>query len=482
MQSKQPQVLVVGDVMLDRTLSGTATRLSPERPVPVLREGAWQSRPGGAANVAANLAAMGVTPYLLGAIGDDAEGAALQQLLSEADVHACLLKTLGQTTTKTRIVADGHQLVRLDRESGGLNHETALATAMSVIEGVQAVVFSDYAKGFLNPELVYHILGMALSRSLPVFVDTKPANALWYTGASLYKLNLAEALETLERLAVIHPAAFESPLNAAEWAASALVPRLRAGAVVVTAGVAGAAYASDGNWSRSWGADVAPVADVAGAGDTVLAALVAAGFREHYGFETLQWAVAAAGLAVRQVGTAVVDAVSIDDAVCQQQGAAGKVLRATQAIQQAAGWQARGQKVVLTSGCFDGLHAGHIELLRRASAYGDRLLVWVNDDASLQQLKGPDRPYVPQAARLLHLAQLADVDRVMPFDGDVRRLLGHWRPDVYVKGEDALLAGNVPGADYLVERGARVEFVPMYPVGRPAHSSNLFVTAVDPIP
>lgn len=480
MQSKQPQVLVIGDVMLDRTLSGTATRLSPERPVPVLREGGWQSRPGGAANVAANLSAMGITPYLLGAIGDDADGAALRQLLSDADVHACLLTTLQQTTTKTRIVADGHQLVRLDRESAGRQQETALATALSCLDGVQAVVFSDYAKGFLNPELVYHILSMALSRSLPVFVDTKPANALWYAGANLYKLNLREALDVLDRFGVIHPAAAETPLNAAEWAAATLVPRLRANAVVVTAGEAGAAYACDGNWSRSWVADAAPVADVAGAGDTVLAALVAASLRGHYGFETLTWAVAAAGLAVRQAGTTAITAVAIDDAVCRQQGANGKVLSATQAIQQAAGWQTSGQKVVLTSGCFDGLHVGHIELLRLASAYGDRLLVWVNDDESLQALKGPGRPYVAQADRLSHLAQLADVDRVMSFDGDVRKLLNHWRPDVYVKGADALLAGNVPGADYLVERGSRVEFVPMFPPGQPAHSSNLFVTAVDP--
>jgi D-beta-D-heptose 7-phosphate kinase/D-beta-D-heptose 1-phosphate adenosyltransferase len=345
--------------------------------------------------------------------------------------------------------------------------------------GLTSIVISDYNKGLFNQRTAAHLLQCARAINVPVFVDTKPVNVPLYRGATLLKLNLEEARQCMDRLHIVHPAlaaaAQPSSEDLAQLAATTLLGHYGFGAVVITRHSDGASYAVAGPLPP--GQSVLPthhvactaqrVYDVSGAGDTFLAALAVAS-ADKMSFEAaVRFANTASGIAVQYHGTARVSRVEVDEAVYRNGGVAAKVMDDAALLRLVSRRREADRSIVLANGCFDLLHAGHISLLERAARFGGVLVVAVNDDASLRQLKGQDRPFVPLDDRLRHLASLSSVDAVVVFDGDAEALVRRVKPDVLVKGGDT---DCVAGADYVASQGGRVELLPVTIV---AHSTNL---------
>ncbi len=423
------RVLIVGDVMLDRYWQGPTERISPEAPVPVVRVEHSEDRPGGAANVALNVAMLGGQASLLGLTGDDAASGALESRLTGAGV-SCVFQRVPSvpTITKLRVLSRHQQLLRLDFEQGfpGFDSDGLLARFRALLSASQVVVLSDYGKGTLRDSRV--LIEAARAAGKAVVVDPKSRDFSIYAGASLVTPNLSEFE------AVVGPCANE-PLLVERG--RALLHAHELDALLITRGEHGMTLLQDGQQELHLPAVAREVYDVTGAGDTVVATLataLAAG-------ESLPTAVAlanvAAGIVVGKLGTATVSVLELVNAM-DESGEPGRGVMTEEqlniAVQAARG---RGERIVMTNGCFDILHAGHVAYLSEARALGDRLIVAVNDDASVERLKGKGRPVVPLEQRMAVLAALAAVDWVAPFTEDTpERLICAIRPEVLVKGGD----------------------------------------------
>jgi len=410
--------------MLDRYWHGRAGRISPEAPVPVVSVQRDEVRPGGAANVALNLAALGVPVTLLGLIGDDEAASRLTQTLTVHDVDHALLATEAPTITKLRVMSQAHQMIRLDfEEPFALADAARLAgSAKDHLQGVSVVILSDYGKGSLD---VPAWITTGRAAGIPVLVDPKGSDYSKYRGATCLTPNLGEFE------AVVGPVASDDELIAK---AVALIDTLALSSLLITRSERGMTLVRADGTSSHWAATAREVADVTGAGDTVIATFAAALGHGHSDQEAARWANMAAGLVVSKLGTATVSAREL----LALEGRTSGVL-ANQAALQAYVAQARaaGHRIVMTNGCFDILHAGHVAYLREAASLGDRLLVAVNADASVARLKGPDRPVNTLARRLDVLAGLQSVDAVIGFAEDTPEgLIALVQPDVLVKGGD----------------------------------------------
>ena len=448
------RVLVCGDLMLDRYWNGPVGRISPEAPVPVVRVTDEDLRPGGAANVAVNVKALGAACTLVGLIGDDAAGAALEARLEAAGVVCHLIRVPGwETVTKLRVTSRRQQLLRLDfeRPLPEAERDAALETLRQTFERVlpqhSVVLFSDYAKGTLvHPEV---LVAAAVAAGAQVIVDPKSPPFSRWQGADVVKPNLAE-LEAAEG-----PFADPAAMLAA---AQALVAACRFGALLVTQGEAGMTWVpADGKPIRISGRSV-EVFDVTGAGDTVTAALgvaLAAGVAPA---DAARLANLAGSIAVSRPGTAVVSLTELTTA----SGGGRRVLDAAELAQAMTASRGRGERIVFTNGCFDVLHAGHVGYLEQARALGDRLVVAINGDASVRRLKGAGRPLNPAPQRARVLAGLAVVDWVVVFDEDTpEALLELLRPDVLAKGGDYRLE-QVVGADVVHRHGGEVRVLDLF--------------------
>jgi D-beta-D-heptose 7-phosphate kinase/D-beta-D-heptose 1-phosphate adenosyltransferase len=449
-------ILVVGDVMLDCYVRGAVSRVSPEAPVPVVAiEQEW-SRPGGAGHVAASLAGLGCCVTVVGAVGPDPAAADLREALAVAGVATPDLVTVpgSRTVTKTRILANGyHQLVRFDRDplsdvwAGAADQ--ILGTALPRIAECSAIVLADYNKGTLSPRVITALIAEGKKRGPPVIIDPKKRDFSIYRDAGVVTPNTLEAEAATGR----H---LHSDDEFAQ-AASGLRKDLGLAAMLITRGAHGMTGAdADGVFHLA--AHVREVADVTGAGDTVVAVLAAAlaggvPFREACGLASL-----AAGIAVSQPGAYVVRREEL-------RAAAGvgshKIVSWETARQQSALRRERGQRVVFTNGCFDILHAGHLQSLQQARNLGDALFVGINTDASVREIKGPDRPILTQEHRASLLAGLACVDFVVLFDEATPEKLIHTVvPDVLVKGGD-YDPKTIVGADFVRARGGQVVALPL---------------------
>jgi D-beta-D-heptose 7-phosphate kinase/D-beta-D-heptose 1-phosphate adenosyltransferase len=451
------RVLVFGDVMLDRYCAGAAQRISPEAPVPVVRvQHEWDS-PGGAANVAASLAALGADVTCAGVVGNDPAGGALRQRLAERGVRTLILaETDGNPTiTKTRVIANHQQLARLDvdGESGPRGHaaEPLARTLQERLRDFQAVCLADYDKGTLSPSVLAAVIGACRQASIPCLVDPKKHDFAVYSGATLLTPNLLET----ER-AVGHPLNGEAAVTEA---AVALRERLGLDAMLVTRGEAGMTLASADDVTHIR-AEVREVADVTGAGDTVVAVLggcLAAGWRLP---EACRLASVAAGIAVSRAGVHVVTLAELEQA---WQGVSPKILAPDAARHRLAAARRAGKRIVFTNGCFDILHAGHLYCLEQARRLGDLLVVGLNSDHSVRLNKESSRPIIPEAQRAALLAGLACVDLVVLFDElTPADLVRHLEPDVLVKGGD-YAPDAIAGADFVRERGGVVTTIPLMP-------------------
>jgi D-beta-D-heptose 7-phosphate kinase / D-beta-D-heptose 1-phosphate adenosyltransferase len=422
-------VLVIGDVMLDRYWHGGTSRISPEAPVPVIKVENIEDRPGGAGNVALNIAALGAPVALFGLTGADEAGETLAVRLRSAQVD-CQFHTIADhpTITKLRVISRNQQLLRMDFEqpfAASAAFELSQRAAQSVAR-YKAIILSDYAKGVLaDPQPLIHA---ARTAGVPVLVDPKGSNFQRYRGATLLTPNLNEFEN------IVGTCADERELAAK---GQSLMQQLELDALLITRGEHGMTLLQPGQPELHLPTRAREVFDVTGAGDTVisvLAAALAAG-------EPLPTAVSlaniAAGIVVGKLGTAAVSAIELRRAVQREQGRSRGVMNLDQLRAAVDDAHQNGEKIVFTNGCFDILHAGHVGYLQQARALGERLIVAINDDASVTRLKGPGRPINSVDRRMAVLAGLEAVDWVISFNEDTPELLlRQVRPDILVKGGD----------------------------------------------
>jgi D-beta-D-heptose 7-phosphate kinase/D-beta-D-heptose 1-phosphate adenosyltransferase len=452
-------VLVAGDVMLDRYLFGGTGRISPEAPVPVVHVRDTDDRAGGAANVAVNLVSLGIDTTLFGVVGKDDEAATLQAVLEQQDIK-CRFQSVKNwpTTTKTRVQSRGQQLIRLDREEQDVSGSEALTRSLQkAMKSASAVVLSDYGKGALAD--VTAMIDLCRNADIPVLVDPKGSAFDKYRGATVLTPNQSE----FESVAGV----CESDDKLVECARN-MIADLDLGALLVTRSEKGMLLVEASDEPVFLSTRAREVFDVTGAGDTVIAVLAGA----LASGESLAAAAAlsnfAAGLVVRKTGVASVSPAEIRAAL-HQRGQGGRGLVTEDELAAMVGEaKTHGETVVMTNGCFDFLHAGHVAYLEEAKSLGDRLIVAVNDDDSVRRLKGDGRPVNALQDRMAVLAGLAAVDWVVPFSEDTpARLIQKMLPDVLVKGGD-YQPQDIAGAKDILKNGGEVRVLAF----REGHSSS----------
>ena len=426
---EKARVLVVGDVMLDRYWSGPTGRISPEAPVPVVKVEHNEERPGGAANVALNVAALGAGSLLLGLTGQDEAAAALSDKLTSVGVKSDFVAVANfPTITKLRILSRNQQLLRLDFEEGfhAVDPEPLLAKMRALLPEVDVVILSDYGKGAL--ESVRQMIAMARAAKVPVLVDPKGTDFEKYRGATLLTPNMSEFE------AVVGKVRDEQELVKKGLA---LIERFELEALLVTRSEHGMTLLRANQDELHLPAQAHEVFDVTGAGDTVIGTLATALAAGKSLDESCALANTAAGIVVGKLGTSTVSPIELANAVYGDNESGFGVVTEQQLKFAVDAARRRGERVVMTNGCFDILHAGHVSYLQNARKLGDRLIVAVNDGASVSRLKGPGRPVNPVDRRMAVLAGLGAVDWVVPFSEDTpRRVIAEVLPDLLVKGGD----------------------------------------------
>ncbi len=448
--------------MLDRYLFGSTGRISPEAPVPVVHVHETDDRPGGAANVAVNLASLGVATRLVGVVGNDAAADSLAGIMGQHGI-ACDFARVDDrpTITKTRVQSRGQQLIRLDQENAAAVPGDAVTSALrGALDGAGAVILSDYGKGALAD--VSAMIAACREAGVPVLVDPKGTDFSKYRGASLITPNQGEFE------AVAGEASDDEDLVAR---ARAMMDELELDALLVTRSEKGMLLVEAGAEPLFLSTQAREVFDVTGAGDTVIATLAASLASGQALGSAAALANLAAGLVVRKIGVATVTPGEIAAAQHQRgQGGRGLVgLDALVALVDEA--RGRNERVIMTNGCFDVLHAGHVAYLEEAKSLGDRLIVAVNDDDSVRRLKGASRPINVLEDRLLVLAGLAAVDWVVPFTEDTpARLIETLLPDVLVKGGD-YQPEEIVGAREVLQNGGEVRVLAF----RDGHSSSRII-------
>ena len=445
---EQARVLVVGDVMLDRYWHGATSRISPEAPVPVVHVGQSEERAGGAANVALNIAALGVQTRLLGVTGDDEAATSLETLLNGAGID-CQFQKISDTptVTKLRVISRHQQLIRLDFEDGfdAIDADALLVLFQQDLDHCDVVVLSDYGKGTLVA--IESLIAAARAAGKPVLIDPKVQDFSRYHGATLITPNMAEFV-----LVAGHCADEQALIDKS----SALLAQHDIEALLVTRGEHGMTLLRRDEPEFHLPTQAREVFDVTGAGDTVisvLAAALAAG-------EELRSATAlanlAAGIVVGKLGTASVSVPELRRTVLMGQDAGFGEMNRAQLQVAVADARSHGERIVMTNGCFDILHAGHVLYLSQARQLGDRLIVAVNDDDSVQRLKGAGRPVNPLDRRMTVLAALESVDWVVPFSEDTpEQLICDIKPELLVKGGD-YRPEDIAGYDCVKQAGGEV--------------------------
>ena len=424
------RVLVLGDLMLDRYWHGGTSRISPEAPVPVVHVQQSEDRPGGAGNVALNIAALGGGVTVMGPTGDDEAADTLARQLEATGVECRFTRIADRpTVTKLRVLSRHQQLIRLDFEEGfeGADFAAMLADYRAELARADAVVLSDYGKGALRD--VGELIRLAREAGKPVLIDPKSNDFSLYAGATLITPNLNEFE------AVVGPCGGDEPELVRRGLR--LIRDHHLDALLVTRGEHGMTLLRDGQPELHLPTRAREVFDVTGAGDTVISVLAASLGAGLSLPEATALANLAAGIVVGKLGTATASVPELRRAVQAQQDTGRGAMSEEQLMVMVEDARAHGEKIVFTNGCFDILHAGHVAYLERARRLGDRLIVAVNDDDSVRRLKGEGRPVNPVERRMAVLAALGSVDWVVPFGEDTpERLICRILPDLLVKGGD----------------------------------------------
>lgn len=447
------RVLLVGDVMLDRYWAGGTKRISPEAPVPVVDVNDFRALPGGAANVALNVATLGARATLIGMVGADEAADVLRTGLESAGVAHDLVTVPGSPTiTKMRVLSRNQHLMRLDIEDGftTADHAPLLERVRARVTEADVVVISDYAKGTLGPA-VRDVIAIARDAGCRVLVDPKGDDFERYRGAHLITPNRGE----FER--VVGSCADVETLEAR---ARELVGGLGLDALLVTRSEEGLSLIASDERGLHIPAHRLEVFDVTGAGDTVIGVIAAASAAGVALADAVRLANHAAAIVVSRLGASQVTFDELRHAVeTVDRPGDRRIVDAAGLVTEVEAARGRGERVVMTNGCFDLLHVGHLESLRAMRALGDRLVVAVNDDASVARLKGPERPVTPLADRMAMLVALDCVDLVAPFSEDTpAELIARVRPDVLAKGGD-YEPESIAGYDAVTAYGGEVRVV-----------------------
>ncbi len=447
------RVACVGDLMVDRFVYGDVSRVSPEAPIPVLARRRELVMLGAAGNVARNVAALGGHVCLVGLVGGDGEGhEALRLVSEEVGVEGFIVSDPNRPTTlKTRFVSGGQQLLRVDNEvatpARGEVEDRLVRTIRDVAADVGLILLSDYGKGVVTPA----VIAACRAAGARVIVDSKARSFAQYGAVDIIKPNAAELAH-----------ATDMATDTDDEIAAALAYALslcEAKAILVTRSAKGISLAVRGAAVRHFAGVPKEVFDASGAGDTTLAALGLALAAKASIEDAVAFAMLASGVAVGKAGTAVVTPAELMEATlaAHMAPAEAKVATPLRMADEVARWKARGLRVGFTNGCFDILHKGHVAYLDQARGWCDRLIVGVNDDASVKRLKGEGRPVNDLESRAIVLAGLGSVDLVVPFEEDTpMKLIEAARPDVLVKGAD-YSEDQVVGAEQVRAWGGEVK-------------------------
>tara|TARA_R110002126_G_scaffold687_3_gene4275 strand:- start:4729 stop:6162 length:1434 start_codon:yes stop_codon:yes gene_type:complete len=440
-------ILVIGDVMLDRYWYGATDRISPESPVPVVKVNNNEDRPGGAANVAMNISSLGGNSHLVGIVGNDEPAQALRSALGVLNVHCDFVIANVPTITKLRVLSRGQQLIRLDFEEQ--MHHIDVGTILSLVKTAltdkKAVILSDYAKGTLEHSQAF--IQEAIKLNIPVFVDPKGADFERYRGATLLTPNM------LEFKAVVGEIKTDKELVEK---GQALIQQFDFEALLVTRSEHGMSLLRRNIEPLHLPILAKDVFDVTGAGDTVISVLAASVASGKTLEEACFLANTAAGIVVGKLGTSSVSAIELAKVIDNQAENDYGVLTEHELLKNIQLSKAKGEKIVMTNGCFDILHAGHVSYLKKAAKLGDRLIVAVNTNESVQRLKGVGRPINSVDRRMAVLSGLGAVDWVVAFEDDTpQSLISKILPDVLVKGGDYTV-NQIAGADDVMLNGGEV--------------------------
>ena len=445
------RVLVIGDLMLDRYWHGGTSRISPEAPVPVVTIDQIEQRPGGAGNVALNIAALNGRVDLLGLVGKDEPAATLQGILKDAEVGCHFIELEGRKTiTKLRVMSRHQQLIRLDFDDAFSSDdgEKVVQAFEQLVANCDVVVLSDYGKGTLRA--MPALIKIARAAGKKVLVDPKGKDFSAYRNASLITPNQSE---------------FEAVVGKCETEADfldkggKLLEELNLDALVVTRSEKGMVLFQRGEEPFIQPTRAREVYDVTGAGDTVIATLATSMAADCNLIEATQLANLAAGIVVGIMGTATATIKGIQAEMLRHTPLKRGVTTEAELLESIQKAKAAGERIVMTNGCFDILHAGHVAYLAQAAELGDRLIVAVNSDDSVKRLKGEDRPINSLMQRMAVLSALESVDWVVDFGEDTpARLIQQCLPDVLVKGGDYRVE-DIAGSEAVLGNGGDVRIL-----------------------
>ncbi len=451
---EQARVTIVGDVMLDHYSHGATNRISPEAPVPIVLVEETHNRAGGAANVAMNVAELGCSTQLLGVIGDDQNGRCLSNIVKNKGVESSLVALPHfPTMTKHRVLSHHQQLLRVDVEAplpSGAALKISQATP-ELLDNTDVLVISDYGKGAVSQPQA--LIQQARDRGIPVLIDPKGEDFIRYHGATLITPNQKE---------------FEAVVGSCDSRdimierGQSLIETLALSALLITLGHNGMLLLTQGSEPLHIPTRAKAVFDVTGAGDTVIATIAASLAAKQSLADAVRLANVAAGWVVGQVGTTAVTTDQLQIALSKS-GSASKCVSEAQLLSLVKHQQVAGESIVMTNGCFDLLHPGHVEYLEEAKALGHRLIIAVNDDASVRRLKGRSRPINTLEARMRVLAALQCIDWVVAFSEDTpARLIEAVAPNILVKGGD-YQPEQIAGSQAVWQQGGQVLTIPLQP-------------------
>jgi D-beta-D-heptose 7-phosphate kinase/D-beta-D-heptose 1-phosphate adenosyltransferase len=477
----RPRVLLVGDVMLDRYVWGDVERISPEAPIPILRIERQEHRLGGAGSVASMLAALGAETILASVVGDDEDGRSVEALLDSLEVNRRLVHAVDDrtTTVKQRLLGRAqhrypHQMMRVDRESvAPISAQTAdllLAGIARCMDEIDLVLVSDYDKGVCKGEMFPRLIALARAAGVPVVADpVKDADYHRYAGCTCITPNRAEAGRALG-------IRITTPQEGLDAAHKLLEFGLQS--VIVTLDRDGMAWVDRNGHAQLFPARPRQVCDITGAGDMVLSVL---GYMLAAGADTasaIEVANVAGGLEVERLGVVPLTRRDILNDLAQGSPSGRKILPMDELLPTLQRLRLAGKRIVMTNGCFDLLHPGHVASLEEARKQGDCLLVAVNSDRSVREIKGPGRPVIDEQGRAEMLAALAAVDHVVVFDeASVAGLVDRVQPDVLVKA-DQYTTEQVVGHESVLRRGGHIVSVPT----RPRYSTTDLIQRIQDIP
>ncbi len=452
---KEVRILVYGDFMVDKYIHGEVNRISPEAPVPVLHVTGKERKFGGAGNVVSNLLALGVKVHVAGFTGNDEEGLWLTDTFSKMGADTTYFENVDslQTVIKTRITSRNQQFIRLDEEKAEniekAMEERVLNSVESIMQGIDAVILSDYGKGNVTHDVAQGIINMCVQQNIPVVVDPKGVDYAKYAGATVCKPNEKElAVATGMKL-----------LTDEDVENAGLTLKKRDGIenLIISRSEKGIMFLNANNARRDFPTKAQEVIDVTGAGDTVVS-MIAASMAIGAGLqESCRLANTAAAIVCSKFGAASVSVQELVEAM--ENGAKDKILTLEEIQQKLRGARKQGKTIVFTNGCFDLLHAGHLSSFRQARQYGDVLVAAVNSDASVKRIKGESRPIIDEENRMRMVSALKYVDYVVLMEDDnPSRLISVFKPDVAVKGRD-WEGKYMPEREVIESYGGEMQFI-----------------------